>query len=63
MLVFLSTKKLGNATGIWFIDSFSLEACHIKRASCHKTLKGLAQKGKTSMGWFLWYESAPYYQS
>jgi len=52
MLIFLYTKKLSICTGISFIDSFKLEACHIRRASSHKTLKNIANKGKTSMGWF-----------
>lgn len=52
MLIMLCTKKLGSCTGISFIDSFALEACNIKRSSSHKTLKSIAKKGKTSMGWF-----------
>lgn len=52
MMIFLVTKKLGNCTGISYADSFKLEACHIKRSSSHKTLKSVAAKGKTSMGWF-----------
>lgn len=52
MLIFLCTKKLGSCTGISIIDSFKLEACHVKRASSHKTLQSVAKKGKTSMGWF-----------
>lgn len=39
-------------TGTSFIDSFPLPVSHIKRASFHKTFKGLARKGKTSTGWF-----------
>ena len=39
-------------TGISFIDSFPLPVCHNKRISSHKTFKGVAQRGKTSMGWF-----------
>lgn len=39
-------------TGISFIDSFALKAGHIRRVSSHKVLRGLAQKGKTSTGWF-----------
>lgn len=52
MLVMLETKKLSACTDISFIDSFKLQACHIKRESSHKTLKRIAAKGKTSMGWF-----------
>ncbi len=38
--------------GISFIDSFSLKVCHPKRISSHKVFKGLATRGKTSVGWF-----------
>ena len=52
LLTFLSTKKLGTCTGVSFIDSFKIEACHTKRISSHKTLKNIARRGKTSVGWF-----------
>ncbi len=52
MLIFLCSKKLSICTGISFADSFKLEACNIKRSSSHKTLKSIAKKGKTTMGWF-----------
>ena len=42
----------GKNTGLSFIDSFSLPVCHNKRIYSHKVFKGLAQRGKTSMGWF-----------
>lgn len=41
-----------NCTGISFIDSFALEVCHPLRIHSHKTLKGIAKRGKTSTGWF-----------
>ena len=43
---------LFQSDGINYIDSTKLEVCHIKRASSHKTFKGLAAKGHTSVGWF-----------
>ena len=46
------TQKKGNVTGISFIDSTVIKVCHIKRAHSNKTFKGLAQKGKSSIGWF-----------
>jgi len=52
MLIMLCSKKLGSCTGISIIDSFALKACHIKRETSHKTLKSIAKKGKTSLGWF-----------
>jgi hypothetical protein len=35
-----------------YIDSTKLEVSHIKRASSHKTFRGIAAKGHTSIGWF-----------
>lgn len=43
---------LQQPTGISFIDSTILTVCHIRRASSHKTFKGIASKSKTSTGWF-----------
>jgi len=39
-------------TGILFVDSFALPVCHNKRILSNKTFKGIAKRGKTSMGWF-----------
>ena len=39
-------------TGIYYIDSTPLHACHPKRAHQHRTMKGFASWGKTSVGWF-----------
>jgi hypothetical protein len=52
LFIFLQISRLGACTGISYIDSFKLEACHIKRSSSHKTFRGLARKDMTSMGWF-----------
>ncbi len=43
---------LNKCTGISFIDSFSLTVCNNKRIYSHKVFKGLAERGKTSVGWF-----------
>lgn len=48
---FLSTKK-GKATGISFIDSTPIQVCKPKRASRNKVFKGIAKKGKSTIGWF-----------
>lgn len=42
----------GERTGLYFADSTSLKVCHNKRISGHKVFEGLAQRGKTTMGWF-----------
>lgn len=45
-------NAFGEKTGIYFIDSTTLKACHSKREKSNKVFKGLAKKGKNSMGWF-----------
>lgn len=39
-------------TGIYFIDSTTIDVCHIKRASSNRVFKNIAKKSKSSMGWF-----------
>jgi transposase len=41
----------GSCTGISFIDSTALTVCHNRRISQHNVFAGLAQRGKTSLGW------------
>ena len=50
----LFTKKvlLGKCTGICFVDSTPLRVCNNHRIHIHKVFKGIAQRGKCSMGWF-----------
>jgi hypothetical protein len=45
-------SRLGQNTGISFIDSTPLPVCHNRRIERHKVFAGLAARGKTSMGWF-----------
>lgn len=40
------------ATGISYIDSTPIVVCNNRRIHAHKVLKGVAQRGKSSMGWF-----------
>lgn len=42
----------GKLEGLYFVDSTVLTCCHIKRASSHKTFRGAAKWGKTTVGWF-----------
>lgn len=51
LFCFLQTK-MGQDTGVLFIDSTDLTVCHIKRSYSNKTFKGIASKGKTTTGWF-----------
>lgn len=52
LMLFLNLCCLGPCTGISFIDSTPLRACHIKRARQHRSLRGWAQTGKSTLGWF-----------
>ena len=52
LLLFLQTCAFGKCTVISIIDSIPFVSCHIKRMYMHKTMKGLAAKGKCTMGWF-----------
>ena len=52
LLLFFQTCALGKCSGISIIDSTPLRSCHIKREHSHKTMRGWAEKGKCTMGWF-----------
>src|SRR5918995_1149149 len=51
LVVFL-LSHLGTRTGLYYIDSTALPVCDNHRINRHKVFAGLAQRGKTSMGWF-----------
>ncbi len=42
----------GRCTGVSFVDSTALAVCHHRRIRQHRVFPGLAQRGKTSLGWF-----------
>ena len=44
--------RMGSSSGISFIDSTALKVCHNKRIFHHKIFQGMAERGKTTMGWF-----------
>lgn len=51
LCVYLDQRK-GAKTGLSFIDATKLAVCHNKRIPRHKVFEGLAERGKTSIGWF-----------
>src|SRR3954465_7203101 len=51
LVVFL-VSHLGTRTGLYYIDSTALPVCDNHRINRHKVFADLAQRGKTSMGWF-----------
>ena len=52
LCLFLQSFK-GEKTGIYFIDSTLIKVCHIRREKQHKVFKGLTEKPRSTMGWFL----------
>ncbi|UOG30161.1 IS982 family transposase [Leptospira noguchii] len=49
---FLSNTRMGKCSGISFIDSTILKVCDNRRIHSHKVFKNIAQRGKSSTGWF-----------
>jgi len=52
LMLFIKSRCMGHCSGISFIDSTSLCVCRNQRILSHKVFKGIAARGKTSMGWF-----------
>jgi len=52
MSIFLKTCCMGEGTGITFIDSTPIRVCKNKRIKRNKVFAGLAQIGKSTMGYF-----------
>ena len=50
--LFVKNVLLAKCTGISFVDSTPLRVCKNQRIHMHKTFRGLAERGKCSMGWF-----------
>lgn len=52
MTIFLKTLRMGETTGISFIDSTPIRVCNNKRIYRNKVFKGIAQRGKSTTGYF-----------
>jgi len=52
LVVLKEQMKQSRRSGIYYGDSYPIPACHPKRVHQHKTMKGMASWGKTSVGWF-----------
>jgi len=52
LVMFLKIMKLGECSGISFVDSTPIRVCKNKRIFNHKVFEGLAQRGKSTMGYF-----------
>ena len=52
LAAFMKSRRTGECTGISFVDSTTLVVCHSRRIHQHKVFKGLAERGKSSTGWF-----------
>ncbi len=51
-LIILINELTGEKTDKYYIDSTKLQVCDNLRIKSHKVFKGIAQRGKTSTGWF-----------
>ncbi len=52
LTLFLKTCCLGDCSGITYVDSTPIRVCKNKRIRNHKVFKGIAELGKSTMGWF-----------
>lgn len=51
-LCFFMLSQNKTHTGIYFVDSMHIKACHIKREKQNRVFKDIAKKSKTTIGWF-----------
>lgn len=51
LCVYLHTRE-GKVTGVSFIDSLTISVCKNLRIPSHRVFRGIAHRGKNSVGWF-----------
>lgn len=56
LCAYLQTRT-GQSRGIAFVDSTNLRVCHNRRIHSHRVFRGMAARGKTSVGWFFSFKS------
>jgi len=49
---FLRMGLMGECTGISFVDSTCIPVCHMKRMGRNSVFRNIAEKGKSTMGWY-----------
>jgi hypothetical protein len=52
LFAYLMTRCLGQVTGISYIDSTPIAVCSNKRIYRNRVFRGLAARGRSTMGWF-----------
>ena len=52
LAIFIKKVLLGECTGISIVHSTRLRVCRNQRIRMHRVFKGIAARGKCSMGWF-----------
>ena len=52
LTLFMQIRKKGVCSGITFMDSTTLDVCDSHRIPQHKVFQGIAERGKSSTGWF-----------
>ncbi len=45
-------NRYGRCTSVSFVDSTPIAVCHNRRIASHRVFDGIAQRGKSSVGWF-----------
>lgn len=52
LVLYLKTCRLGECTGISFVDSPPIRVCNNKRINANKVFKDIAHTGRSTMEWF-----------